>query len=451
MFLRSALFLVNNTVLSHIKDIKTWLPASGNERKEKLRVEMPFNSCSIPRPYVKTNDESAPPPLPARKNQGHFSGLLQSPTSPQLFPRSPKTSPRHTPRSSPLVSPNLSPEGSPHASPRFPRHRHNPVEMLAEEEDVLPPKLPARSKAKQSRNKDHINNPIDVASNFPDDETHGRFPYSGLELSGNKKPAVSENPVPAKTNYAELNFLQPEIEKRDDGSRTNVGPRLSINDHEIEGCDDEPRSILETSKKPSSDEGRSDLNENDFCVHEDPFEGFNPFLEEKAKEANADEQRNRNVFQGESVDIGSQQIVKLSEPNVDSPFPDQTSKSLEDLSISNNDDTDTEDNCYMHPSSVSNPELPRSFSNPTYGSNFRCKASMEAGQSKTFPPIQGQRVADTERDQNLMEFYEEDFQILMGQGYSRDEIKKALIIADNNFATARKILREYHGCRTQRE
>ena len=50
---------------------------------------------------------------------------------------------------------------------------------------------------------------------------------------------------------------------------------------------------------------------------------------------------------------------------------------------------------------------------------------------------------DGRENTRSIEFYEEDFNILMEQGYSRDQVSRALIVADNNFAMARKILKEF--------
>lgn len=47
------------------------------------------------------------------------------------------------------------------------------------------------------------------------------------------------------------------------------------------------------------------------------------------------------------------------------------------------------------------------------------------------------------QDQKPMQFYDEDFELLMDMGYSREDIKKALMVANNNFSIARKILKEY--------
>ena len=45
--------------------------------------------------------------------------------------------------------------------------------------------------------------------------------------------------------------------------------------------------------------------------------------------------------------------------------------------------------------------------------------------------------------QRPIEFYRDDYNILMSQGYSRAQITRALVVADNNFAIARKILTEF--------
>ena len=45
--------------------------------------------------------------------------------------------------------------------------------------------------------------------------------------------------------------------------------------------------------------------------------------------------------------------------------------------------------------------------------------------------------------QRPIEFYRDDYHILMSQGYSREQITRALVVADNNFAIARKILAEF--------
>jgi len=60
-----------------------------------------------------------------------------------------------------------------------------------------------------------------------------------------------------------------------------------------------------------------------------------------------------------------------------------------------------------------------------------------AGPGRFFRP--GQAVGP----QRPIEFYQDDYGILMSQGYSKAQITKALVVADNNFAIARKILNEF--------
>lgn len=391
-----------------------------NERKERLRVEIP----SQPRPYVTPDEEdAAPPPLPARKNHAHLSGHLQSPTSPILFPRSPRTSPRPSPRSSPMVSPNLSPENSPHPSPRLPRHRHEPVDILPDNGDI-PPKLPARSK-NRARSEDQLNNQTDATAYSAEHEgARGRFPYAGIDLTGHKRVVPAENSTKG-TTYAELAFPQQDNEKEIIYSHPPIGPRLSLNDKEIED--------FGTNQKGT---GFDEMNTNFDLVHEDPFEGANPFLSERSQ------QQKSSSFPDENEGI--------SLPPKPAPRKlTQTSKSLENLTLDNtNGNHSDNENGYTYPTGGSPRSLPRCFSNPTYVSNFAFVSSTKPGLSTTYPPPHNPPGSDGAQ---TIEFNEEDFQVLMTQGYTREEIKMALITAENNFAMARKILRAYHGPRPHQE
>ncbi len=330
-----------------------------------------------------------------------------------LFPRSPRTSPRPSPRSSPLVSPNLSPENSPHPSPRLPRHRLEPVDILPDNDDI-PPKLPARTK--KARNEDHLNNQFDAAVHPTElEEKRGRFPYAGIDLAGNKRAAQTENSV-KNTTYADLAFPKQDKDKEVSRRHPPIGPRLSLNDKEID-FDTEPNNAAFV-------EADTNFDNNDFCVHEDPFEGANPFVEAKSQ------QQRSNV--SNSLPSMADQLLRSrsSRSNLT-----QTSKSLENLTVDSSNSSSIEnytdsENEYSVPT-ASNPILPRCFSNPTYVSNFEFVNSRDGGQS--------------------MEFNEEDIQVLKNQGYTREEIKKALITAENNFALARKILRSYHGTRPYHE
>ena len=249
---------------------------------------------------------------------------------------------------------------------------------------------------------------MDIPFDAPFNESHGRFPYSGVDVLSNKKAVQA---VAKKTNYAELRF--PEQKEPSEQRQTTIsGPRLSLNDQDFDHDYSE-----EINKKGSLE----------FLVLEDPFEGSNPFSNEIFEETNQEVSSEDNSNEMDRIE----QFIPEHKTN-------QISKSLENLELTSNDEDTNE---YMQPSTPF--ALPRSFSNPTYGSSIDSQAAIKATQPSSYP--QGTAQMDN------MEFYEEDFQILMGQGYSREEIKKALIIADNNFAMARTILRGYHGTRTAKE
>ena len=77
----------------------------------------------------------------------------------------------------------------------------------------------------------------------------------------------------------------------------------------------------------------------------------------------------------------------------------------------------------------------------------------ESRLDSTIDPVTGQVIVagpgrffdstQTRNDQKPMEFYKEDFELLMAQGYPPEQIKKALMVANNNFAIARNILKEF--------
>ena len=82
----------------------------------------------------------------------------------------------------------------------------------------------------------------------------------------------------------------------------------------------------------------------------------------------------------------------------------------------------------------------KSYSNPTYGTEHFDPSKLEGQDRSHRPPP---RFPDDNPNVDAMQFYEEDFLILQAQGYTREEITRALIVAENNFAMARKILREF--------
>lgn len=82
----------------------------------------------------------------------------------------------------------------------------------------------------------------------------------------------------------------------------------------------------------------------------------------------------------------------------------------------------------------------KSYSNPTYGAQGFDPSKLESQDDHRRPRS---RLPDEDPNMDNMQFYEEDFTILQAQGYTREEITRALIVAENNFAMARKILREF--------
>ena len=83
----------------------------------------------------------------------------------------------------------------------------------------------------------------------------------------------------------------------------------------------------------------------------------------------------------------------------------------------------------------------KSYSNPIYGAEPFDPSKLEASDGHKKAPRFPDEISES--SQNAMQFYEEDFTILQAQGYTREEITRALIVAENNFAMARKILREF--------
>ena len=308
--------------------------------------------------------------------------------------------------------------------------------MLADNNGDVPPKLPARTKMK-ARSQDHLNSQFDSTAHPNEDDNRGRFPYTGVEATGNKRTAPVESSK--TTTYAELCFPKQDKDKEIPRSHQPIGPRLSLNDREIDDFEQEAKTA-----HAAYGEDKVNFDNNDFFVHEDPFEGANPFLEEKPqKQQGIDGQSLQD--ENKSNHQPTEDLFLPMSAHRGLPY---ASKSLENLTIEDSNEKHSEnENGYTFPHANKTPSLPRCFSNPTYGSNLDCIAARKPGQSNSLP----RQKSPSNDDEAPMVFDEEDIQVLMGQGYTREEIKKALITADNNFAMARKILRTYHGTRQHQE
>ena len=135
--------------------------------------------------------------------------------------------------------------------------------------------------------------------------------------------------------------------------------------------------------------------------------------------------------------------------STDDVLDDQTYSNARTVGHSNDLGTNRNSNSTL-PNKTSRPALvsrnswagaeAKSYSNPTYGTEKFDPSMLEAQDDSHRPPP---RFPDDDPNLDAMQFYEEDFTILQAQGYTREEITRALIVAENNFAMARKILREF--------
>ena len=140
---------------------------------------------------------------------------------------------------------------------------------------------------------------------------------------------------------------------------------------------------------------------------------------------------------------------KVMDPFADDPFFSSTSK------------VKTEE--YNSPPLPPNPENPPAPPVPPHRSSNSIvsrgveeestESENESRLDSTINPVTGEVIVagpgrffdstQTRNDQKPMEFYKEDFELLMAQGYPPEQIKKALMVANNNFAIARNILKEF--------
>lgn len=381
-------------------------------------------------------------PRPSPKTSPHVSPR----NSPRNSPRSsPFASPTVSPRNSPVVSPSNSPVNSPCHSPLVLRKGPPPPPPPDSDEDS-PPAVPERKY--KSRVGNH-GKKVDKST-----YTLGYIDIDKTALTESSTNSLASMPV---TNYAELAYpapgttqhgLFPEINDKDSTYDTPL-PILTVVDSQHNkvlkenGLASKP---LEPVAEPFAD---------------DPFQiyGFeSPEWPMSAKDFDNDAVAAAYVERvmlpprlpsreqpcdGKSfskarstdnvIDVGnynatiadSKSSVNCSTPDI-SDLPSSNSNTLQHKKSTRH--------VLVTRNSWAGPDETCSYTNSSYGTGF--------DPSKLEGKLDGSEE-DDEIDKEDMQFYEEDFQILEAQGYTRDEIKRALIVAENNFAMARKILREF--------
>ncbi|KXJ26209.1 E3 ubiquitin-protein ligase CBL-B-B [Exaiptasia diaphana] len=406
------------------------------------------------------DSEKKPPPLPQRRN---FITQMNCPTSPTLVvtqsspfasPRntpgaSPRNSPWNSPKGSPFASPNVSPHASPStspstsptASPSVFRKPPPPVPPSDSDSDGSPPAIPERKyKVNEKKNKTH----------------------SGI--ASGKAPSKSNfNKTSAKLNYAELAYPAPDVQKTVKNKTDTSSPRVDKNHtssqlpeyfEEEESSYDVPLPIVKQKQTHKEKTGSNKTEQNGFnnIFAQDQFD---PFADDPFRGTDWPPMSNESNI---SVHNNLLYNMEVTGPTGKHTTRGGFSKShstdsvLDDSSSQNNTGSSPEISSKKHdhlPPKNKNAQNNRehvrrswsgpahSYSNPAYMGTFdpRHLEGSEEEQKDVLP-------GNNHEDDN-MEFYEEDFQILEAQGYSRDAIKRALIVADNNFAMARKILKEF--------
>lgn len=442
------------------------------------------------------HSEDAPPPLPQRRNQ-----LLnvQSPTSPTLIvthaspfssPRSssrssphsspwnsPRTSPRNSPRSSPLASPNVSPHSSPQASPcNSPQNspaqirKGRPPPPPIDNENDSPPAIPERSyKSRGSVEKKDKNRDVNRERGDNRRDTIG---YADIDTSN--VPSDSHNQISHqnRTNYAQLAYPAPDNDLGASGverSTANGNMFAEICTNDEAACYDFPLPIL-SDKGDNTPFKQNGLSNSAGSLEPvaDPF-ADDPFAqcgESKDKEFENDFLKGPLVValpppRSQSFDTWEARGTndKGKRPSSSRTFikARSTDDVLDDPTYSNAKTAankwgkNRNSAAVFNPPNTFRPSLvsrnswsgaeAKSFSNPTYTAENFDPSKLEANEDARHRRLP--RLPDDNSNNDAMQFYEEDFTILQAQGYSREEITRALIVAENNFAMARKILREF--------
>ncbi|KAK3726897.1 hypothetical protein QZH41_016684 [Actinostola sp. cb2023] len=448
-------------------DMLEYPPMSWPSSSETLQNQgSPSNSNQ------KDNDNK-PPPLPQRRNITTHMNCPTSPTlvvtqsSPFASPRntpgtSPRSSPWTSPKGSPFASPNASPhcspssspQGSPSASPSvFRKGPPPPPPPSDSDSDSPPPAIPERKyKLKEKRSKSHEKTCVgysDIAS--------GKAPF---------KSNTCINKDKAKINYAELSYPPPDEDKTTNKKKLESSTCTSHSNTagavfpEFEETDDSsydvPLPIMiqkhkqKQSKEISGQNGFNLFGQEQFDPFaDDPFKGteWPPLTNTDNANVHNNLLFNDGVPTSKGNDIQKTRAAfskahsteDFLEKEPSSRDTKMCSSSSEISSTNKNEQLPDKSSC-IRPNlgtrnSWSGPA--HSYSNPAYMGVFDPK-QLEGTEDEKRDILQAGKHNDDD-----MQFYEEDFQILEAQGYSRDAIKRALIVAENNFAMARKILKEF--------
>ena len=279
------------------------------------------------------------------------------------------------------------------------------------------------------------------------DERQFTIGYADIDAGPSNTPFVPSNDK--RTSYALLQYPGNEKQENEQDSDCNV-PKTSTAFSEIEETDelssyDTPLPVLVNSKTHKNGIKENGLQNNGFGPAEDPF-AFDPFQNDPFQDSDA----NKVVCQ---VGVGE----------VQEKLPPSKSRSTED--VLNSEFCSFGNYCKSASVSASNTAtMPRLVGRPGVDTRVRLEArkswsagshpGLQAGSNAFSNPtydgvldpslLEGKVDEDSRQaGAEAIQFYEEDFQILEAQGYSREAIKRALIVAENNFAMARKILREF--------
>lgn len=380
-------------------------------------------------------------------------------TTPRVSPRnspwnSPKSSPHASPNVSPHASPSTSPQTSPTASPSVFRKPPPPVPPSDSDSDLSPPAIPERRyKVKERKSKAH------------------KKGISYSDLASGKAPLKSNfNHNSTKLNYAELSHPAPEepkLPKRKpeatvtpitQQNKNTTAPVLQDLDDDFdelfESSYDVPLPVMQPKHGQKQNNEQTEQNgfkniftQDDFDPFaDDPFRGTDwpPSKDDECPDVAV---HNNVLYNSKLPDSNAQKTrgafskAHSAEDVLDAPYRDSRNNkiSLTASEIVNKRHEQFPDSKSVHQNLEVRKSWPAHwYSNPAY--------------MGTFDPKQLEGTDNEQRDELLpghtdndddMQFYEEDFQILEAQGYTRDEIKRALIVAENNFAMARKILKEF--------